>query len=403
VSQPSDRCCCGGGAVDSAAVPDASAVCTEAEFAQLVAAGRGDPAHTGAFLGLLDERHPVYDGVGTPAVVRMRGALLLALGYRALPTAALPFVLEELESPHEAWLTAVAARILRNHPQPSAAFVAPLVSALFYIRQRDDIVRLDAYGGYGSEGEPTTAVAEVIRTLGWLGQAGARALPRLRELRDQEPGSTIAARLDEAIAAIQDDARLDTPERGAPASRVGDVCKAMTGDVAALVMQDQSGEVLSFRELFTGKPSIVVFFYTRCDNPTKCPLTIAKLGRLQQHLESAGHGDAIRTAAITYDPAYDLPQRLLQYARSWGASLGESHRMLRTVGDLAPLREFFDLGVNFGESGLVNRHQVEAFVLDSRGTIVHAVTRQRWEESQLLAAALGSLGEESSPPWRTTT
>jgi protein SCO1/2 len=365
---------------------------TEAELAQLVAAGRGDPAYSGVFLDLLDEHHPVYDGVGTPAVVRMRGALLLALGHRALPTVALPFVLEELESPHEAWLTAVAARVLRNHPQPSAAFVAPLLSALFYIRQRDDVVRLDAYGGYGP-GEPTTAVAEVIRTVGWLSQAGARALPRLRELRDQKPGPTTAAWLDEAIAAIEDDARLEMPVRGEPASRVGDVCKTMPGEVAELAMQDQSGEVLCYRDFFTAKPSIVVFFYTRCDNPTKCPLTIAKLGRLQKRLESAGLGDAIRTAAITYDPAYDLPQRLLQYARSWGASLGESHRMLRTVGDLAPLRDFFDLGVNFGESGLVNRHQIEAFVLDSFGTIVHAVTRQRWEESQLLAAALGTLGE----------
>ena len=360
---------------------------------RLVEAGRGDSAYTQVFLDLLDERHPVYDGVGTATVVRMRGALLLALGHHALPTAALPFVLEELESPHEAWLTAVAARALRNHPEPSAAFVAPLLSALFYIGQRDDTVRLDSYGGYGFEGEPTTAVAEVIRTIGWLGKAGERALPRLQQLRAQEPGPRTAAQLDEAIAAIQHEARVETPECCGHARRFVDAPKSAPTDVAELVLQDQSGELLTFRDFFIGRPSIVVFFYTRCDNPTKCPLTIAKLGRLQQRLHSAGLGDSIRTAAITYDPAYDLPPRLVQYGRSWGTSTSENHRLLRTVGDLALLRAFFELGVNYGDSGLVNRHRIEAFVLDRAGRIVEVATRQQWEESQIFEAAVALTGE----------
>ncbi len=365
----------------------------EADLKRLVEAGRGDSAYTQAFLDLLDERHPVYDGVGTAAVVRMRGALLLALGHHALPMAALPFVLEELESPHEAWLTAVAACVLRNHPEPSAAFVAPLLSALFYIRHRDDTVRIDSYGGYGSEGEPTTAVAEVIRTIGWLGRAGEQALPRLQELRAQEPGPRTAARLDEAMAAIQRDERIEAAECCGPARQLFEAPRSAPPDVTELVLQDQSGELLTFRDFFIGRPSIVVFFYTRCDNPTKCPLTISRLGRLQQRLESAGLGDSIRTAAITYDPLYDLPPRLVQYARSWGSRTGENHRLLRTVGDLAPLRAFFELGVNYGESGLVNRHQIEAYVLDREGRIVQAATRQRWEESQLLEAGLQLMRE----------
>ena len=369
-------------------MPASLALRSEADLIRLVEAGRGDSAYTQSFLDLLDERHPLYDGVGTAAVVRMRGALLLALGHHTLPTAALPFVLEELESPHEAWLTAVAARVLRNHPEPSAAFVAPLLSALFYIRQRDDTVRLDSYGGYGSEGEPTTAVAEVIRTMGWLGKAGERALPRLQELRAQEPGPRTAAQLDEAMAAIQHDAQCCGHAR-----RFVDAPKSSPTDVTELVLQDQSGELLTFRDFFIGRPSIVVFFYTRCDNPTKCPLTIAKLGRLQQRLHSAGLGDSIRTAAITYDPAYDLPPRLVQYARSWGMSTSENHRLLRTVGDLAPMRAFFELGVNYGKSGLVNRHRIEAFVLDRAGRIVQVATRQRWEESQLFEAAVALTGD----------
>src|SRR4029450_2155242 len=106
-------------------------------------------AYTETFLALLDERHAVYQGAGAPAVIRMRGALLLALGHRALPTKALPFVIEELESAHDAWLTAVAAHVLRKDPEPSPSFAEPLLSAVLYIRHRDLVVRLANYGGHG--------------------------------------------------------------------------------------------------------------------------------------------------------------------------------------------------------------------------------------------------------------
>ena len=133
-----------------------------------------------------------------------------------------------------------------------------------------------------------------------------------------------------------------------------------------------------------------MFFYTRCDNPAKCPLTMYKFGSLQRLLQESGLGDSIGTAAITYDPEYDRSERLLQYAQSWGAKPSPLHRVLRTVGEFSTLRDYFELGVNFGASGIVNRHQLEAFVLDKNGHIAHVVARRRWDEAQLvrLAAAL---------------
>ena len=109
--------CCGSRsqAVTSRTLPDE--VVTESDLMRVIEAGREDSAFTQTLLTLLDERHRVYHGVSTPGVVRMRGSLLLALAHRALPVTALPFVLEELESAHDAWLTAVAARILRRFPQ----------------------------------------------------------------------------------------------------------------------------------------------------------------------------------------------------------------------------------------------------------------------------------------------
>ena len=138
--------CCGSRAApasdDRPPLPDH--IRTEAELLRVVEIGRGDSAFTATFLELLDERHAIYRGVSTAAVTRMRGALLLGLGHRALPTTALPFVLEELESAHDAWLTAIAAHVLRKYPEPSASFAEPLRSAVLNIQHRDGIVQPDA-------------------------------------------------------------------------------------------------------------------------------------------------------------------------------------------------------------------------------------------------------------------
>jgi len=360
------------------------------------------PLDTEDLLGLLNEAHPLYSGLGGPAVVRIRGTLLLALARGPLPEEALPYVLEELESAHDAYLTAVAAHVLRAASSPDSAHVEPLLSALFYIRHRDDMVRLAEYGGHGGASERTTAMAEVLRTIGWLGGTGRAALPRLKALRDEQPGPTTIAGIDAAVAAIEVVPTVAASTVAAPsccASRSAAIepRPAPADDISQIELQDQQGECFRFSEFFVGKPCIVVFFYTRCENPTKCPLTVSKLGRLQRLLLQEGLADAIRTAAITYDPDFDLPARLEQYGRSWGAKTGPDHRLLRTTGDFAPVQAWFELGVNYASS-VVNRHRLEAYVLDANGQISAVITRLRWNERDLLERARALLGAAASQP-----
>ena len=394
MKSPAVSCCgkSGPASVDSLHLRAPEQVCTEADLIRVVEIGRGDSAYTETFLALLDERHAVYEGVSTPAVTRMRAALLLALAHRALPTSALPFVLEELETAHDAWLTAVAAHVLRKHPEPLPSFAQPLLSAILYIRHRDDIVRLENYGGHGPGGETTTAMAEVMRTIAWLGRCGVTCLPTLEDLLAQCPGPATSAMAANAIKAIRDDDQAPPAEccGGGEATRA--LPRRAEKDISSLRLQDHSGAELSFADAFHGRPSIVVFFYTRCDNPAKCPLTMYKFGSLQRLLQDSGIGDAIGTAAITYDPEYDRAERLLQYAHSWGVKPSALHRVLRTVGEFSALREYFELGVNFGASGIVNRHQLEAYVLDQQGQIAHVVARRRWDEAELVRLATSLVG-----------
>ena len=84
-----------------------------------------DLARTDAsgLLSLCDERHPAYVERPAAAVTRMRAWVLLALSRgRDLPSAALPFVLEELEAADDPYLLAVAAISLRSYPYPDPSF-----------------------------------------------------------------------------------------------------------------------------------------------------------------------------------------------------------------------------------------------------------------------------------------
>ncbi|HEV7906370.1 MAG TPA: SCO family protein, partial [Pyrinomonadaceae bacterium] len=166
-----------------------------------------------------------------------------------------------------------------------------------------------------------------------------------------------------------------------------------SGSVEQIVFEDQDGASLTFKELFRGHPSIVVFFYTRCDNPLKCSLTITKLARVQKLLEARGLGEQIHTAAITYDPAFDLPERIRVYGRNRGVCMDACHRLLRAVDGIDALRRHFKLGVNFIES-LVNRHRLEVYILDADGRVAASFERIHWDEREVVERTFEVLQEK---------
>ena len=166
------------------------------------------------------------------------------------------------------------------------------------------------------------------------------------------------------------------------------------GPVESTVFEDHDGSRITFKELVDGHPTIVVFFYTRCDNPLKCSLTVAKLAQVQKLLESRGLADRIHTAAITYDPAFDLATRLRRYGENRGVRMDASHRLLRALDGMERLRRHFTLGVSFIES-LVNRHRVEAYVLDAQGRVAASFERLLWDETSVVDRAIEVLTEET--------
>ena len=367
-------------------------------IAGLVDAVKQSPERRNELVRLLPERISLYDGRSVNATVRMRGYILAGFEQTGLPDAALPYVLEELENGRDAYLTAGAARALRGLDTPTSQVVRYLLKAVENIRYVDDAVTFDHYKPRWPLANYTTALTEIFRTFGWLGARAESVLPELETLRvegREEFSRPIRAEIENAIDRIRSDENVAHDCCSAvPASLMVHNLQAKPSkgvSISDLELEDQEGNNLAFETFFGCKPSVVAFFYTKCGNPNKCSLTVTKLARLQKAIVEEQLGGLLRTAAITYDPQYDLPRRLKAYGENRGVTFSDDNRMFRAPSRFRELQEHFQLGVNF-TGATVNRHRIELFVLDRRGETVATFTRLQWDVQEVLEQARALLG-----------
>jgi protein SCO1/2 len=364
----------------------------EERIAALVDAVKRDPRCRDSLVELLPERISLYVGRSTNATIRMRGYIIAAFEQVGLPNPATPYVLEELESGRDAYLVAAAARAIRGLSGPADYAVPFLLKAIENIKYSDDAVSFDSYRPRWPAPSHTTAIEEIMKTFAWLGDRARPALPALEALQADRGALSAPARavLEAIVTGLGDaDACCCAAEENAASFAAGEPARDERPSAAVPVdveMEDQDGRAVTFGGFFTGRPSIVVFFYTRCNNPNKCSLTITKLAQLQRALRQERLQGQLHTAAITYDPGFDLPARLSAYGRNRGVVFGDSDRFLRTKTGFDTLQEYFKLGVNFGPA-LVNRHRIELFILDHEGRVAVTFTRLQWNVQDVLRHA----------------
>lgn len=375
----------------------------EEELAAFVDAARRARGGGEQLAQLLPEQHPLYRNRSANEIIRIRGYVLAAFEQTGTPGAAVPYILEELESGVDAYLVAAAAKALRGLNEPPPGIAHFLFKAVENIRSLDDTLTFESYKPRWPVAAPTTALKELFLTFGSLGER--ETLPGLERLLAAGPkafAAPVRAELESTVRRIRaeeaegDGSCCTLPKGlGLLARRVGrgrpDVASA-----ACVELEDQDGRFFNFSDFFSGKPSIVVFFYTRCSNPNKCSLSVTKLSRLQRAIVAAGLGGRLKTAAMTYDPAYDLAPRLRAYGLNRGVRFGDDDRIVRARSDFKMLADYFDLGASFAGS-IVNRHRIELFLLDGRGRIAYALSRLQWDVEEVLSLARSLLDADARP------
>jgi protein SCO1 len=362
---------------------------SEDRIAQLVDAIKRSPEQRDALVELLPERHPIYLGRSTNQTIRMRGYILAAFEQVGLPEQAVPYVLDELQNGRDAYLVAAAAKALRGLQTPSGELVPFLLKAINNIRYMDDALTFEHYKPDWPLTEHTSALQEIFQSFKWMGTHAQSALPDLEALYRDGSGfsNAIQREIKNAIVAIRASEPVSTRTFISLSLLQSPLGNQKKNDVVPNPeFEDQEQSRLTYAEFFHQKPSIVVFFYTRCNNPNKCSLTITKLGQLQQMIREEGLAGQLQTAAITYDPEYDLPARLKAYGLNRGVVFSEDNRFFRTLDGLNELRDYFGLGVNFNGS-IVNQHRIELFILDNQGRIAKTFARLQWDVREVLDSA----------------
>jgi protein SCO1/2 len=337
---------------------------------------------------LLPEQSPLYRGRGPNEVARLRTYLFATLADVGPPAEALPHVLGELRFGHRVDLLAASARAagaMGSAARPAVPALLRILSPAFH----DDQVCLNVYEAYVPCADPTTARLEAVRALGRIGPQEREAVSALRVLAESEPAGPAETEL--ALRREAQRALSLTEETFASMHETHDFASAwiasrerVISPFAATEFTAQNGRQLGFGEL-SGEPLAMTFAYTRCDNPNKCPVTIASMARLQRSLRNARLDREVRLAVVTLDPQYDDGARLALFGNIHGFQLTDRALMLRaSAEDLERLERTLDVPVNHG-AGQINGHAVVLYLFDRQGRYVRRYQSAGWDDADVVA------------------
>ena len=155
-------------------------------------------------------------------------------------------------------------------------------------------------------------------------------------------------------------------------------------------LTNQDGQAVSLSS-FRGKVVAVTFIYTRCPLPDYCPRMITNLQAVARRFpERVGHDLAL--VAVTFDPQFDTPQRLKEYARFFKADRSGWQFLTGSSDDVSRVCAMF--GVEFWpEEGLIT-HTLQTAVIDKEGNLAAQVEGKDYSGEQLADLVGLTLGRD---------
>ena len=149
-------------------------------------------------------------------------------------------------------------------------------------------------------------------------------------------------------------------------------------------MINQHGEFLQIRQL-QGKPFMLNFIFTRCTVPAMCPASSTRMADMQDAAREAELKD-LHFVSITFDPDFDSPGILNQYADGYGMESENFHLLTisqSVVDDL--LRQFGILTIE--EDGTIN-HTMATLLIDANGRVAYRKEGATWSTEDFMEAAI---------------
>ncbi|MEP9386491.1 SCO family protein [Mesorhizobium sp. KR9-304] len=294
---------------------------------------------------MLAENHPVYRGRSSSDALQLRATLMMQAIQFGLSDRIVEHAMADLESADSPAVLAAAAIALRHSSTPPTGASVALKAAQRRLGGIDRYVDLTRFPpGPGG----VSVLREIERTLAELPGSSGRSSGQMSSCC----GGNLPAR-----------------------HSVSDVLSL--GDFVGLEMETQHGRRSPLREILGDSAGLIAFFYTRCMNPLRCSQTISQLGELARALAGRPDAGSIRLAGITYDPEYDIAERLAAYGGERSLPFGENCNLLRTIGPFSALAAHLGLGVGYGPA-TVNVHRIEWLVYGPGLSSVRMGRNRHW-------------------------
>lgn len=131
------------------------------------------------------------------------------------------------------------------------------------------------------------------------------------------------------------------------------------------------------KDAFKNKWFFVTTLFTRCGNPNMCPLVAQRMVNLQKKLTEENIQD-VHQLILTFDPAYDTPGILRQYAENFQANLTSTHFLTGNKNHMEDLMKQIGILKRGGDD-----HTLCVLLVDPFGRIVYREEGNHWTTENL--------------------
>jgi protein SCO1/2 len=222
-----------------------------------------------------------------------------------------------------------------------------------------------------------------------------------RQVVSLKPGDKVTFRL----LVTDNESWIDSVERvgGSPeptfdlgTSRiVRDVEPLAIGDtVPDYVFTNELGKATQLRD-FRGKAVALTFVFTRCPLPDFCPRMVKNFGQMAAALRSREGGPTNwHLVTVTIDPAFDTPEVLHRYAKTYNYDPERWTFLTGALIDIDALTEQVGLVYQRQTSTAFPDHNLRTIVIDSEGRLTKIVIGNTWKPEELVEDVVAAATRE---------
>lgn len=146
-------------------------------------------------------------------------------------------------------------------------------------------------------------------------------------------------------------------------------------------LYNQNGKLLTEKDL-SRKIIVLNFIFTRCAEPTMCPAATQKMTELQKLIRNNALEKDIHLATISFDPTFDTPPILNQYAQAHKIDSSNYSFLTGDTGTIKNLLHRFGVHTVSQKGTII--HSMKTVIIDKSGTIVYLTPQRDWQPKILL-------------------